>query len=173
MKRAAVIGKSGSGKSVFSDRLSKATGIKAIHLDKLYYNPDWSHAYTKEEFSEVVNKIIQEDEWIIDGNYSRTMDTRISRADTIVFFNTSFLLSLYYVIKRMLFPSQNAPDKHVGMKEKVSWKLFKQMCTYPTDMVMEKISKNQNAELYIVRNHGEAAELLRKLSQSSNFDIIE
>lgn len=160
-----VVGKSGSGKSVFSDKLSKATGIKVVHLDKLYYNPDWSLAYTKDEFTDIINKIIQEDKWIIDGNYSRTMDARVSRADVIVFFNTSPLLSIYYVIKRTLLPNDGAPDKHKGMKEKVSLKLFKQILTYPTKTVMEKISQNKNSRLHIVKNHKEAEDLLNTLTK--------
>ena len=163
MKRIMIVGKSGSGKTYFADKLSQSTGIKAIHLDKLYYNPDWSHAYTKDEFTTLVSEIINGDKWIIDGNYSRTMDERVRRADVIIFFNTSLLKSFYYVIIRALFPKNNVPDKHEGMKEKISWTLFKQMATYPTSMIMEKISQNPNAELYIVRNHNEANTLLSRL----------
>ena len=158
-----VVGKSGSGKSVFSDRLAKITGIKVTHLDKEYYNPDWSHAYTKEDFTKHVEKIIQQDKWIIDGNYSRTMDARIKRADTIVFFNTSLLRSLYYVIRRKLFPARYAPDKHAGMKEKVSFTLLKQILTYPTKMVMNKIYKNRDAIVFVVKNHSEADDVLEQI----------
>lgn len=49
----------------------------------LYHNPDGTHI-SKEELEEKLKKIFKEnDEWIIDGNYQRTLEMRMRKCDTI------------------------------------------------------------------------------------------
>jgi len=163
--RIMVVGKSGAGKSVFSTKLGQHLGLPVVHLDKLYFNADWSLAQSKEAFDALVTQKIMEDAWIIDGNYSKTIDLRVSRSEVIVFFDTSFIRSLYFVCKRMLSQGGDASDKHTGMKQRVTWKLIRMMYMYPTDMVMEKLRANKNADLHIVKNHTQAQKLLKALTQ--------
>ncbi len=84
MKRAIVIGCPGSGKSTFSRALRDLTGIPLIHLDALYWKPDKT-TVTREEFDEKLNAAMNNESWIIDGNFQRTLETRIERCDTVFF----------------------------------------------------------------------------------------
>lgn len=78
-----IIGCPGSGKSTFSQRLNTVLNIPLFHLDMLYHNQDGTHI-TKEELEEKLKKIFKEnDEWIIDGNYQRTLEMRMRECDTI------------------------------------------------------------------------------------------
>ena len=78
-----VIGCPGSGKSTFSQRLNDVLNIPLFHLDMLYHNPDCTHI-SKEELEEKLKKIFKENhEWIIDGNYQRTLEMRMKECDTI------------------------------------------------------------------------------------------
>lgn len=78
-----VIGCSGSGKSAFSQKLKKVLKIPLFHLDMLYHNADGTHI-SKDELEEKLKKIFEENEkWIIDGNYQRTLEMRIKECDTI------------------------------------------------------------------------------------------
>lgn len=78
-----VIGCPGSGKSTFSQKLNKVLNIPIFHLDMLYHNVDGTHI-SKEELEEKLKKIFQEnEEWIIDGNYQRTLEMRMKECDTI------------------------------------------------------------------------------------------
>ena len=78
-----VIGCPGSGKSTFSKKLNKVLNIPLFHLDMLYHNADGTHI-SKEELEEKLEKIFKEnDKWIIDGNYQRTLEMRIKECDTI------------------------------------------------------------------------------------------
>lgn len=78
-----VIGCPGSGKSTFSQRLNDFLNIPLFHLDMLYHNSDGTHI-SKEELEEKQKKIFKEnDEWIIDGNYQRTLEMRMKECDTI------------------------------------------------------------------------------------------
>jgi len=45
-------------------------------LDLIWNKPDKT-TITREEFDQELNKIFNTDEWIIDGNYQRTIEKRI------------------------------------------------------------------------------------------------
>lgn len=83
MKRVVVTGSPGSGKSVFSIRLHEKTGLPLYHLDNVWWKPDRTHV-TREEFDARLADILKEDEWILDGSYSRTFEPRIKACDTVI-----------------------------------------------------------------------------------------
>ena len=76
MKRVIVIGCSGSGKSTFSRKLQEKTGLPLHYLDMIFHKPDKT-TLSREEFDRLLMQILREDEWIIDGNYQRTMALRL------------------------------------------------------------------------------------------------
>lgn len=86
VKKILVIGCPGSGKSTFARKLRDATGLPLYYLDMLYHRPDRSTA-PREEFDAVLAEILAEDEWIIDGNYLRTLPLRLAACDTVFFFD--------------------------------------------------------------------------------------
>lgn len=89
-----VIGCPGSGKSTFSQKLNKILNIPIFHLDMLYHNVDGTHI-SKEELEEKLKKIFQEnEEWIIDGNYQRTLEMRMKECDTIFLLDYSIEVCL-------------------------------------------------------------------------------
>lgn len=82
MLKVIVIGSPGSGKSFFSKRLKDVIGLPLYHLDMLYHNEDGSHI-SREELEEILRGIFKEENWIIDGNYQRTMEMRLKECDTV------------------------------------------------------------------------------------------
>lgn len=82
MKRVIVIGCPGSGKSTFSRALHAATGLPLIYLDRLNWNADRT-TVSKEVFRERLGNAIAGEAWIIDGNYSSTMELRLAACDTV------------------------------------------------------------------------------------------
>ena len=75
MKRVIVIGSPGAGKSTFSRKLKNRTGIPLYHLDNIWHLPDRT-TISREAFDEKLSAILETDSWIIDGNYSRTLELR-------------------------------------------------------------------------------------------------
>ncbi len=84
MKKVIVIGCPGSGKSTFSKALHQISGLPLIHLDQLYWNADQT-TVEKAVFLERLYQALQKEEWIIDGNYLSTMETRMQVCDTVIF----------------------------------------------------------------------------------------
>ncbi|MBQ1632985.1 MAG: adenylate kinase [Clostridia bacterium] len=106
MKRIMVIGCPGSGKSVFSIRLHEKTGLSLYHLDNIWWKPDRTHV-TREEFDAALASILEKDEWIIDGSYSRTFEPRIKASDTVILLDYDTDVCMQGIIERV---GQTRPD---------------------------------------------------------------
>lgn len=77
-----IIGSPGSGKSTFARKLRDITDIPLYYLDMIWHKPDRTNISQK-EFDTQLNDILQKDRWIIDGNYQRTLETRLEKCDTV------------------------------------------------------------------------------------------
>lgn len=86
MKKAIVIGCPGSGKTTFAEKLSESTGLPIFYLDAIWHKPDKTHI-SREDFDERITEIFKTSEWIIDGNYNRTIEIRIQQCDTVFLFD--------------------------------------------------------------------------------------
>ena len=86
MKKVIVIGCPGSGKTTFAVKLNKIIGLPLYHLDAIWHKPDKTHI-PREDFDERIIEIFATDEWIIDGNYSRTIEMRLQQCDTVFLFD--------------------------------------------------------------------------------------
>lgn len=56
------------------------------YLDMIWHKPDGTNI-SREEFDEKLRSIMSRDSWIIDGNYQRTLETRIKACDTVFLFD--------------------------------------------------------------------------------------
>lgn len=82
MLKVIVIGCPGAGKSTFAQELKKVTNLPLYHLDMLWHKSDKTNI-SKEEFDLKLDKILKRNEWIIDGNYQRTLEKRLKECDTV------------------------------------------------------------------------------------------
>ena len=82
MLKVLVIGSPGAGKSTFARKLSAATGLPLYYLDMLWHKPDQTNIST-EAFDAGLDEILKRERWIIDGNYLRTLETRLRACDTV------------------------------------------------------------------------------------------
>ena len=84
MRKVLILGCPGSGKSTFAAQLHEQTGLPLIHLDRLWWQPDGTHI-TREAFDAALSRILAQDAWILDGDYSRTYEVRLRACDTVFF----------------------------------------------------------------------------------------
>lgn len=134
MQRIMVMGISaGVGKSTFARSLGKILNINVYHLDALYWKPNWIAA-SFEEFSQSHQEIVNQNQWIIEGNYNNTVKVRAENADTIIYLELPLYVCLYRVIKRWITNiGKTRPDMAEGCKEKIDWNFIKFIYTtyYP------------------------------------------
>lgn len=120
MKRIMVIGACGSGKSTLARKIHDLTQLRLIHLDQEYWQPGWIEP-DLEIWLKKNNELINQEAWVIDGNYGSSMVERIKRADTIVMLEVPTWKALYRVIKRVVKHwGKVRPDMREGCPEKLS-----------------------------------------------------
>ena len=78
MEKVLIIGCPGAGKSTFARKLRDETGLPLHYLDMLWHRPDRTNL-SPEEFDARLAGILEGERWIIDGNYLRTLETRLRR----------------------------------------------------------------------------------------------
>ena len=108
MKKVIVIGCPGSGKSTVSRTLHNKTGIPLYHLDMMYWNADKT-TVEKSVFLERLSDVLEKDEWIIDGNYSSTMELRMVACDTVIFLDYPLAVCLDGIRERRGKPRSDMP----------------------------------------------------------------
>ena len=108
MKRVLVIGCSGAGKSTFAKRLHGIVGLPLIHLDLIWHRADRT-VISREEFDARLSEILKGDEWIIDGDYGRTLETRLARCDCVYFLDYPLEVCLSGVEARIGQPRSDMP----------------------------------------------------------------
>lgn len=102
MKKVAVFGNTGGGKSTLSQRLADITGLPWVPLDRMKYKPGGGEV-PHGDFKVAHDEILQQERWIIDGFGSLdTVWRRLDTADTLVYLDMAVLRHYWWVTKRLI-----------------------------------------------------------------------
>jgi adenylate kinase family enzyme len=110
VRRVAILGPPGAGKSRLARALADALDLPVVHLDRLYWKPGWVPA-PEREWRAVQQREAGRETWIADGlQEERAMPTLwFDAADTIVFIEASQLACIWRIAKRRL-DSASGPE---------------------------------------------------------------
>lgn len=111
MRRIAIIGPAGSGKSRLARELGEAIGIRVVYLDSLFWRPGWVET-PPPEWEALQQRELAADSWIADGLQEGTEHLWLDAAETIVFLDTSPVSCFSHVVRRRLNdePGPEAPE---------------------------------------------------------------
>lgn len=99
MKKIAIIGSPGAGKTKLTKDLGRILKLKVYHLDRLFWKWGWEEK-DRDSRIDILQRLVQREQWIIEGTYLRSSELRLKMADTIIFLDTSPLVCLRRIIKR-------------------------------------------------------------------------
>jgi adenylate kinase family enzyme len=102
MKRVAVFGNAGGGKSTLARQLARRTRLPLHALDTIRYRPGGSEV-PHEEYLRIHSNLLREETWIIDGfGCLATAWERFSVADTLIYVDLPLLTHYTWVTKRLV-----------------------------------------------------------------------
>ncbi|MFB9277614.1 DNA topology modulation protein [Cohnella cellulosilytica] len=173
MDRIIVIGSAGSGKSTLSQELSRATDLPIIHLDRYYWKPHWVPT-PNEEWDHFVEEIAKQERWIMDGNYSRTLDLRLKKADAVIFLDLPRILCIYRIIKRRIqYHGKTRPDLNEECPEKLDWAFFVWVWNYKKRSGSRIIGKleavKDSKQVIILRTRKQVNEFINRIKIKGEF----
>ena len=162
MKKVLVIGCPGAGKSTFARKLTALTGLPLHYLDMIWHRPDRT-TISREEFDKKLDEILLTDEWIIDGNYLRTLPQRLAECDQVFFFDLPTDICLEGAISRLGRPREDMPWSDDSLDEE-----FRQwIIDFNTEQrpVIELLLTNCNRSVTVFKSRNEADLLIDRLSK--------
>jgi adenylate kinase family enzyme len=102
MKRVAVFGNAGGGKSTLARRLADLTRLPLYPLDTIQYRAGGGEV-PHEEYLKAHADLLRQDEWIIDGfGCVASAWERFSQADTLVYVDLPLVTHYRWVTKRLI-----------------------------------------------------------------------
>ena len=102
MKRVAVFGNAGGGKSKLARALAELTGLPLYVVDMMQFNPGGA-IVPQHEFLQAHADLLRRDEWIIDGfgNVALAWE-RFAAADTLIYVDLPLSIHYSWVTKRFI-----------------------------------------------------------------------
>ena len=158
-RRVLVIGSPGSGKSTFARKLRDITGLPLYYLDMIYHNADRT-TVSPEVFIDRLSEILKTDNWIIDGNYQRTLPLRIEECTEVFFFDLPVEQCLEGASARIgqrredlpWFESELDSDFKqfiIDFPKKTTPKIYELLDKYKYDKIITVFHSREDADKYI------------------------
>jgi adenylate kinase family enzyme len=154
-----ILGSGGAGKTRLALALAERTGLPVVHLDPLFWRPNWEPAPI-EEARAAVAAAAEEPRWIMDGNFLGLGidDPRFRRADTVFFLDVPRLRCLRRILKRRVGSrGSRRPDLPEGCEEGLGREFLLWVWRYPADnrpRVLELLAELEARGIAVRRLHG-------------------
>lgn len=166
MKRIIVIGGNGSGKTTFSLELAKKLKIPLIHLDQYFWKGNWENM-SNNEFDSFLIQELQKPQWIIDGNYNRTLPIRINYCDTIFYFDFSTIYCILGItIRTIKNYGKNRFDMGGNCPEKFDINFYKNVILFNRKYRKQQyqiLQENRDKNIIIFNNRNQVKKYLQQL----------
>lgn len=175
MKKIAIFGNAGGGKSTLSRKLSDITGLPLYVLDKIQYQPGGVKV-SQEDYQRIHQEILATDRWIIDGfGCMETLWTRLDQADSLVFVDLPLPVHFWWVTKRFITgyfnPPAGWPEKSPILKSSMNSYRALWLChRYLTPKYRQYVDRMQNTkQVYHLRSTEEISQFFQNIITDQSF----
>ncbi|EHJ08083.1 AAA family ATPase [Staphylococcus simiae] len=143
-----IVGSPGSGKSTLAVQLHKDLKVPVYHLDDIQWIDDGT-TISKADFESTLRNILQQNEWIIDGNYSDTIPLRLKEATVVIWLQAPRVICLKRVIQRVI-KSKIGNSKILGGNPKtIDFDFLKFVWNFPQQHSQLEFLQQQSSATWI------------------------
>ncbi|MGH2497346.1 MAG: AAA family ATPase [Ktedonobacteraceae bacterium] len=171
MKKTAIIGPAGAGKTTLAKNLSKELNIKVYHLDRLFWKSGWQSINGATRI-DVMESVIRENQWIIEGMYIDSSVPRLNEADTIIFLDTNVFVCLWRVIKRHYREhAHSRRDIPMECTDKLNLRRIYKLLIFPIqdrEKLKQKLSTYEDKQIIRLRSRKDLNTFLDHLVLNAN-----
>lgn len=164
-KKIAIVGAPGTGKTTLANKLSEIFHIETTHIDGLHHLENWQ-IRDKSERDEMILKVVQKDEWIIDGTYRSTLKNRFEAADLIIWLDFSTINQLKGIVSRYLKNKGIEKPEIPGCKEKLDKEFFFYVLKYNKEKrhyIVDNLEGIDKSKLLIFKNRNAVNKWINKM----------
>ncbi len=159
-----IIGSAGSGKTTLVLYLGLKMALPMIHLDRYYWQKDWTPK-DNAEWEKIVSKLINKKSWIMDGNYTQTIPLRLKEATSVIFLDVSRYRCLWRVFIRRFkfFHNRHREDIPTECKERINIPFYRWIWHFPSrsrEKIIDEL-KRFNGPVFIVKSKADFLNQLR------------
>jgi adenylate kinase family enzyme len=101
MQRIMILGQPGSGKSTLAHILGDRTGLPVVHIDHIHWLPGWIER-PRDDKTRLCHEVEAREAWIFEGGHSATWESRLARADLLIWIDLPVGLRLWRILRRTL-----------------------------------------------------------------------
>ena len=128
MRRIAVVGSTGAGKTTMARALCRRLGVPHVELDALHWEPHWTEAQD-DVFRARLAAALDEadasaDGWTTDGNYKQVRPLLWARADTVVWLDYPLPVILNRLLRRTVRRTLTQEELWSGNRERLVGAFF-------------------------------------------------
>lgn len=168
MKKIAIIGAPGTGKSTVAVKVGEILKLPVIHLDCYYWKPGWQEK-SLVEFKEIHDGLIGQQEWIIEGCSTKTILDRMAVADVVVYLIAPRSKLLWRMVKRLLAREQLAVPR--DCRPRLNWKFFTYMWNWRRryeQMIMDALrQQGHDKRVFVIKTPQDLERFLQACHKSS------
>jgi adenylate kinase family enzyme len=175
MRRVAVFGNTGAGKSTLARRLAELTGLPLYPLDLMQFRTGGDKV-SDDEFLAAHADLLRRDAWIIDGyGTTATAWERFAAADTLIYIDLPLPIHYWWVTKRLITGQfktpegwpDNSPIWHSTMHAyKVAWLCHRYLTPKYRQLVAEAAASKRVHHLTSKREIADFLDAVRREGRS-------